>query len=99
MHETVKTQKLYYLHNTRSAYFPINRRLHRDRVRERQRERETEREREVVREQETERERKKEAMSIREMVKTQNQDYLHNTRSAYFPINRRLHRKRESVCV
>ena len=38
--ETVKTQKLYYLHNTRSAYFPINRRLHRERARERARERE-----------------------------------------------------------
>ena len=38
--ETVKTQKWYYVHNTRSAYFPINRRLHeRERERE-QRERE-----------------------------------------------------------
>ena len=43
MHETVKTQKLYYLHNTRSTYFPINGRLLRDRVRERERERERER--------------------------------------------------------
>ena len=25
--ETVKTQKWYYVHNMRSAYFPINRRL------------------------------------------------------------------------
>ena len=29
--ETVKTQKWYYLHNSRSAYFPIDRRLHRER--------------------------------------------------------------------
>ena len=37
--ETVKTQKWYYVHNTRSAYFPINRRLHRERERaERERE-------------------------------------------------------------
>ena len=35
----VKTQKQYYLHNMRSAYFPINRRLHRERERERERER------------------------------------------------------------
>ena len=34
-------------------------------------------------------------MSICEMVKTQKQYYVHNTRSAYFPINRRLHRERE----
>ena len=33
----VKTQKWYYLHNMRSAYFPINRRLHRERA-ERERE-------------------------------------------------------------
>ena len=39
IHEMVKTQKWYYLHNTRSAYFPINRRLHRERERERERER------------------------------------------------------------
>ena len=32
--ETVKTQKWYYLHNMRSAYFPINRRLHSKRERE-----------------------------------------------------------------
>ena len=30
-HETVKTEKWYYLCNTRSAYFPIDRRLHRER--------------------------------------------------------------------
>ena len=41
--ETVKTQKWYYLHNTRSAYFPINRRLYRERERERARERARER--------------------------------------------------------
>ena len=29
------------------------------------------------------------------MMKTQKQYYLHNKRSAYFPINNRLHRKRE----
>ena len=34
-------------------------------------------------------------MSIHEMVKTQKWYYLHNTRSAYFPIDRRLHRERE----
>ena len=33
-------------------------------------------------------------MSICEMVKTQKQYYLHNMRSAYFPIDRRLHRER-----
>ena len=37
IHETVKTQKWYYLHNMRSAYFPINRRLHREREQERER--------------------------------------------------------------
>ena len=37
IHETVQTQKWYYLHNARSAYFPINRRLHRKRHRERER--------------------------------------------------------------
>ena len=64
-HETVKTQKQYYLHNMRSAYFPINRRLHRERDREQEREREMERERD------TERERC-------EIVQTQKQYYLHN---------------------
>ena len=42
--KSMKTQKWYYLHNTRSAYFPIDRRLHRERERERVRERERERE-------------------------------------------------------
>ena len=37
--EMVKTQKWYYVHNTRSAYFPIDRRLHRERERARERER------------------------------------------------------------
>ena len=41
--EMVKTQKRYYLCNIRSAYFPINTRLHG--VRERARERKTEQER------------------------------------------------------
>ena len=40
LHEMVKTQKWYYLHNMRSAYFPIDRRLHRERERARERERE-----------------------------------------------------------
>ena len=43
--ETVKTQKGYYLCNTRSAYFPINSSLHRERVCVREKEREQERER------------------------------------------------------
>ena len=34
--ETVKTQKWYYLCNMRSAYFPIDRGLHRERARERE---------------------------------------------------------------
>ena len=33
--EMVKTQKWYYLHNMRSAHFPIDKRLHRERERER----------------------------------------------------------------
>ena len=37
----------------------------------------------------------REAMSICEMVKTQKQYYVHNMRSAYFPIDRRLHSERE----
>ena len=41
------------------------------------------------------REREREAMSICEMVKTQKWYYIHNMRSGYFPINRRLHRERE----
>ena len=53
IHKTVKTEKWYYLCNTRSAYFPIDRRLHR----EREREREREGERECVRERESKRER------------------------------------------
>ena len=82
--ETVKTQKWYYVHNTRSAYFPFNRRLHRENKR--------------VKEQEKERAREKKAMSTCETVKTQKWYYVHNTRSAYFPINRRLHRERERLC-
>ena len=39
----VKTQKWYYLCNMRSAYFPINRILHRERETDRDRERERER--------------------------------------------------------
>ena len=35
IHETVKTQKQYYLHNKRSAYFPFDRGLHRESKRER----------------------------------------------------------------
>ena len=36
IHEAMQTQKWYYLHNTRSAYFPINRRLCRESVQERE---------------------------------------------------------------
>ena len=39
IHEKLKTQKWYYVQNMRSAYFPINSRLHRERERERERER------------------------------------------------------------
>ena len=39
----MKTQKQYYLHNMRSAYFPIDRGLHRERERERERPRARER--------------------------------------------------------
>ena len=42
IHETVKTQKWYYLHNMRSVYFPIDRGLHRERERARERARERE---------------------------------------------------------
>ena len=35
----MKTQKQYYLCNMKSAYFPINRKWHRERERERERER------------------------------------------------------------
>ena len=45
---------------------------------------------------ERESKREREAMSIHQMVKTQKQYYLHHMRSGYFPINRRLHRQRES---
>ena len=38
IHETVKTEKQYYIHNMRSAYFPINSRLHGERDREQERE-------------------------------------------------------------
>ena len=40
IHEMVKTQKWYYIHNMRSGYFPINRRLHKERERESKREKE-----------------------------------------------------------
>ena len=155
--ETVKTQKWYYIHNTRSAYFPINSRLHRERERlcpsmkwwkhrngtisiiqdlhislsigdciERER---AERERErlcpsvkqwkhrncticIIQDLhislsigdciERESKREREAMSIHEMLKTQKWYYIHNMRSWYFPISRRLHREREgetmSIC-
>ena len=36
----MQTQKWYYLHNTKSIYFPINRRLCKEREREEERERE-----------------------------------------------------------
>ena len=39
----MKTQKQYFLHNMRSAYFPISRRLFREKETERERERERER--------------------------------------------------------
>ena len=45
--ETVKTQKWYYLCSMRSAYFPNNRRLHRERERQTDRARGTERERQM----------------------------------------------------
>ena len=50
------TKKWYYLHNMRSAYCPINRRLHRERERQREREGDrwdTERDRDRKRERET----------------------------------------------
>ena len=90
----MKTQKWYYLHNMRSAYFPINRRLHRERERAREREREKVRERSrqggTQREIETESERER-----HETVKTHKQYYLCNMTSSYFLINRTLHRERE----
>ena len=50
----VKTQKQYYLHNMSSAYFPMNRILHRER--ERVRDRDTYREKDRERDRETGRE-------------------------------------------
>ena len=85
--EMVKSQKWYYLCNMRSAYFPFNRRLHRERKRERDREREQEGEREKERERLKERERC-------ETVKIQKWYYLCNMISAYFPISMILHRER-----
>ena len=54
----------------------------------------------IERNKERESEREREAMSIHEMVKTQKWYYLHITRSAYFPIDKRLHRgqKRDRLC-
>ena len=75
--ERESTHKLYYIHHMRSAYFPINRTLHRE-----EREREQERERQKERERDRKRKRC-------EMVKTQKQYYHLNMRSAYFSINRR----------
>ena len=37
IHDTVKTQKWYYIHDMRYAYFPINRRLNTEREQERER--------------------------------------------------------------
>ena len=100
----------------RSGYFPINRRLHRERESERPRERErlcpsvkwwkhgnstisiiqgldiSQSIKDCI-EREKESKREREAMSICETVKTQKWYYIHNSRSAYFPINRRLHRE------
>ena len=50
--EKEKTQKGYYLHNMRSAYFSINRRLHGEREREQEIERQNKRERDSKTEQE-----------------------------------------------
>ena len=104
IHETVQTQKQYYLHNTRSAYFPIERERgyvhlwngentemvlsHNMRSGYFPINRRLHRERE---------EQEREAMSIHEMVKTQKWYYICHMRYAYFPINRRLHREREQV--
>ena len=44
----VKTQKRYYIPNMRSAYFPINSRLHRERARERESKREREQEKREI---------------------------------------------------
>ena len=46
--EMVKTQKWYSLHDMKSAYFPINRRLHRESKGERARERESKKEKSYV---------------------------------------------------
>ena len=106
---TVKTQKLYYLSNTRSAYIPINGRLHRERERESKRERLCPSMKQckhrngtisVIQDMHISLsigdcvKGEREAMSICEMVKTQEWYYLHNMRSGYFPINKRLHRER-----
>ena len=114
IHETVKTQKLYYVCNMRFAYFPIDRRLHRERARARERlcpcVKWWKHRNSIISviqdldislligdciERESERAREREAVSIHETVKTQKWYYLCNTRSAYFPIDRRLHRERE----
>ena len=86
----METRKWYYIRNMRSAYFPINSRLHRERKRETDRDRQSERQRERVikRERDVHRERG-------EMVKTHKQYYVRNMTSTYFLINRRLHRERE----
>ena len=54
-----------------------------------------EREKPKVRERERESKREREAMSQCERVKTQKWYYIHNRRSACFPINGRMHRERE----
>ena len=83
--EMVNTQKWYYIQIKRSACFPINGTLHGER------EKPSMREREGVRERKRERQSERKAMSMHEKVKTQQKYYLHNMRSAYFPINRELH--------
>ena len=100
----------------RSAHFPIDSSLHREREREQEKERlcpsvKCWKQRNgtisviqdlhislligvcIERERKRERARERETMSICEMVKTQKWYYLHNTRSAYFPINSRLHER------
>ena len=62
IHETVKTQKQYYLHNMRSAYFPIDRGCT---EKERGRERERGSEREAM------------SIHVK-LVKTQKWYYLHH---------------------
>ena len=110
IHEMVQTQKWYYICHMRSAYFPINRRLHRERAREREREKPYPSVKQCKHRNSTISviwdmhislsigdciEREREAISIHKTMQTQKQYYLHNMRSAYFPINRRL--CRESV--